>query len=139
MKNPHQVDRLVGERLRLARLNRGLSQTKLADALGITFQQVQKYERGSNRISAGRLFDAAEFLGVEIAWFFGGATGEKAGEGVGESIDLSFLGRSELEALQNLPLIKDPAVKRSVILVIRALVAGERAEGEPDNGRARTR
>jgi transcriptional regulator with XRE-family HTH domain len=63
-------DAEIGRRVRTLRMERGLSQTALADALGITFQQVQKYEKGVNRISSGRLLRIAEFLKVPIAFFF---------------------------------------------------------------------
>jgi transcriptional regulator with XRE-family HTH domain len=68
----HPVDIHVGGRIRAIRKAAGLSQEKLADHLGISFQQVQKYERGTNRISASKLFEAAGLLGVEISDFFAG-------------------------------------------------------------------
>lgn len=68
----HPVDRHVGHRLRLMRVQRGVSQTTLADGLGITFQQIQKYEKGTNRVSASRLHDIAKLLAVPIVAFFDG-------------------------------------------------------------------
>ena len=65
-------DGLVGARLRMRRNELGLSQSDIAKALGITFQQIQKYENGTNRISAGRLTAAAAALGVPVTYFFGG-------------------------------------------------------------------
>ena len=65
-------DAEIGRRVRTLRMQRGLSQTVLADALGVTFQQVQKYEKGMNRISSGRLVRIAEILKVPIAFFFEG-------------------------------------------------------------------
>ena len=65
------IDADVAKRVRALRLQRGLSQNELSDALGVTFQQVQKYERGANRISAGRLFRIAKVLDVPVAFFFG--------------------------------------------------------------------
>ena len=67
---PDPVDVHVGKRLRLRRTLLNMSQEQLANAIGVTFQQVQKYERGSNRVSASRLFDVARVLGVEISFFF---------------------------------------------------------------------
>ncbi len=67
---PDPVDVHVGKRLRLRRTLAGLSQEQLAGAVGVTFQQIQKYERGSNRISASRLYDVARVLGAEIGFFF---------------------------------------------------------------------
>jgi transcriptional regulator with XRE-family HTH domain len=68
----HPVDKHVGARLRLRRKVLEISQEKLAEALGITFQQVQKYERGGNRISASKLYAAARFLKTSPGWFFEG-------------------------------------------------------------------
>lgn len=67
---PDPIDVHVGKRLRLRRTLLGMSQEQLANAIGVTFQQVQKYERGSNRVSASRLYDVARVLGVNIAFFF---------------------------------------------------------------------
>ena len=69
----HPTDKHVGQRVRMRRLMLGMSQTTLGDALGLTFQQVQKYEKGSNRISASRLQRSSEILQVPIAFFFEGA------------------------------------------------------------------
>lgn len=66
------VDRHVGMRIRERRLMLGLSQQQLADAVGVTYQQAHKYERGLNRIAAGRLFEISQVLGVPISWFFDG-------------------------------------------------------------------
>ncbi|SDH89901.1 helix-turn-helix domain-containing protein [Roseospirillum parvum] len=73
---PDPVDVHVGRRLRLRRTLLGMSQEQLAAAIGVTFQQVQKYERGGNRISASRLFDVARVLGVPISFFFEDITEE---------------------------------------------------------------
>src|SRR5258707_14954123 len=72
VKRPDPVDIEVGHRIRIERLSRGLSQTALANQLGVTFQQVQKYEKGVNRVGAGRLTKIAEVLGVPVGTFFGG-------------------------------------------------------------------
>lgn len=69
---PHSADLHVGARLRFRRKMMNLSQTDLAEALGITFQQIQKYERGANRISASKIYEAACFLGVTVTFFFEG-------------------------------------------------------------------
>ena len=73
---PHPIDVHVGSRLAELRRAKRLSQGELGHALGITFQQVQKYERGANRVSASRLWDASEVLGVEVAAFFAGLSRE---------------------------------------------------------------
>lgn len=69
-RSPNQTDRHIGKRIKLQRLACGLSQTDVAKRLGITFQQIQKYERGVNRVGAGRLQEVANLLGVTPAFFF---------------------------------------------------------------------
>src|SRR5262245_10432280 len=71
-RQPSLVDKHVGARLRSARLEAGKSQTEVAEALGVTFQQVQKYEKGANRISAGRLYELSRLLDVPVQSFFDG-------------------------------------------------------------------
>ena len=71
-RSPNPVDVHVGMRVRMRRKMKGVSQEALANQLKLTFQQVQKYERGSNRISASKLFDIARFFKVEIGYFFDG-------------------------------------------------------------------
>jgi len=70
--NPNPTDKYVGSRIRLRRTLLGYSQEKLADALGITFQQVQKYENATNRVGASRLYDISQVLGVSISYFYDG-------------------------------------------------------------------
>lgn len=71
-ENPHPVDRHVGRRVQEKRLDLGLTQTALAKAVGVSFQQVQKYEKGTNRVSASKLFEMADFMKVGIPFFFEG-------------------------------------------------------------------
>jgi transcriptional regulator with XRE-family HTH domain len=71
-QEPHLVDIHVGARIRMRRKSMGLSQTQLADSVGITFQQLQKYERGANRVSASKLYGMAVTLQTSVAWFFEG-------------------------------------------------------------------
>ena len=80
VKSPLPMDATIGQRIRAQRLNRGMSQTELADTLGITFQQVQKYEKGANRVSVSRLQQIAEALGVTPAWFFENAPTQSGGK-----------------------------------------------------------
>jgi transcriptional regulator with XRE-family HTH domain len=82
------VDEEVGRRVRSRRLEQGLSQTELADQIGVTFQQVQKYETGTNRIGASRLERIAKTLGVSIPFFFGG----RGNEGTAPHRDASVFG-----------------------------------------------
>lgn len=72
-KDPNPIDRHVGNRVRMQRMLAGISQERLGEALGVTFQQVQKYEKGTNRISASRLQQIANLLEVEVSVFFQGA------------------------------------------------------------------
>ncbi|OGN49390.1 MAG: transcriptional regulator [Caulobacterales bacterium RIFOXYB1_FULL_67_16] len=81
-EEPHPVDRHVGRRVQEKRLDLGLTQTALARAVGVSFQQVQKYEKGTNRVSASKLFEMAEFMKVEIPFFFQGL--KEAQPGLGE-------------------------------------------------------
>lgn len=74
-----EIDKHIGQRLRERRIVLGLSQTNLADGLGITFQQLQKYEKGHNRIAAGRLYGCAELLSVSPEYFFEGLEGSDYG------------------------------------------------------------
>ena len=72
LSQPHQVDQHVGALIRAKRKAMGMSQTQLAEALGITFQQIQKYERGANRVSASKLYEIAQKLDTPLAAFFAG-------------------------------------------------------------------
>jgi transcriptional regulator with XRE-family HTH domain len=72
-KGPDSVDRIVGRNIRIYRLQKGLTQTELADQLELTFQQVQKYEKGTNRVGSGRLLKIAIFLGVPVTALFRGS------------------------------------------------------------------
>lgn len=74
----HAVDCHVGARVRLRRRAVGMSQAQLAQAIGVTFQQVQKYEQGTNRISASKLFEIARTLGTSVAYYFDGLPGGSA-------------------------------------------------------------
>jgi transcriptional regulator with XRE-family HTH domain len=77
-KQPKPVDAAVGARLRSLRMERGMSQERIGNAVGLTFQQIQKYEKGFNRIGASRLMQFAEVLGVSAASFFEGLNGQGA-------------------------------------------------------------
>src|SRR3954467_6580332 len=74
-KAPNPTDKHVGARVRMRRMMLGMSQEKIGDALGLTFQQVQKYEKGANRMGSSRLQQAADILGFAVPFFFEGATG----------------------------------------------------------------
>jgi len=130
----HPIDRLVGQRVRLARLARGLSQTKLASSLGVTFQQLQKYEKGTNRISASKLFEIARTLDIEIGSFFRDSTDEPNDQPI-EQRDWEPLDRIDALIVRKLCKLRDTEVKRRIYGVIDALVdqapaAAEFAEGK---------
>jgi predicted transcriptional regulator len=128
VKMKNELDQRVGERLRSRRLKMGLSQTALGIAAGVTFQQIQKYERGTNRISASRMIQFAEKLGVPPAYFvegFGGGSrtnGEttKTARAI-ESVAASNEGVAVLEAMAQMT----PSRRRFVVTLARALRAME--------------
>jgi transcriptional regulator with XRE-family HTH domain len=126
----HPVDRFVGHRLRLARTSRKLSQTQLGEASGITFQQVQKYEKGTNRVSASRLFEFATLLGVEISYFFEGAGSNV--DNLAASAPPKFdVSQVDVDILRALWSIKDPQLKRKLLALITSLPSeGEAALSE---------
>src|SRR5262252_7316384 len=88
-EGPHPVDRHVGLRIRMRRKELGISQEKLAEALGLTFQQVQKYERAANRISASRLYRMGMTLGVDAPYFYEGYR-DDGSSGFAEPTDAAF-------------------------------------------------
>ena len=90
MKAPNPVDKYVGSRVRMRRLMLGMSQEKLGDALGLTFQQIQKYEKGANRIGASRLQQIATILQVPVAYFFEGVPEAPAPGGFAEPATLDY-------------------------------------------------
>ena len=86
-KAPNPVDKYVGSRVRMRRIMLGMSQEKLGEALGLTFQQVQKYEKGTNRVGASRLQQISEILQVPVSFLFeGGPSGAVNGEGFVEGL-----------------------------------------------------
>ena len=134
-KTPNPIDVFVGSRVRLRRLMVGMSQEALADRLGVTFQQVQKYEKGSNRISASRLQQIAKMLGVHVAFFFEGAPAGEAPAGgftdaAATAYVADFLTTSEgIQLSKAFVRIKNSRVRRRVIDLVEALAdeSGETA------------
>lgn len=137
-KQPHPVDRHVGGRVRLRRTLAGMSQEQLGEQLGVTFQQVQKYEKGSNRISASRLWQIAEILDVPVAFFFEGtrtsAAQNAAGFAEDRQAEITGIANSteSLQLLRYFTHIIDPKVRRSVVDLTRSLASAEPAVGEVD-------
>lgn len=129
------VDRRLGQRVRTRRLEIGMSQEKLADLLGVTFQQVQKYEKGINRIAASRLFDIAASLDMPISTFFDGLTPARAPGGVAENEGDSFIYDvlATPEGLQLVTLfsaIESPKVRKRVVELVRAIAEENTRDGE---------
>ncbi|MGE5515631.1 MAG: helix-turn-helix domain-containing protein [Bacteroidota bacterium] len=118
--NPDPIDIHVGGRVRLRRTLMGLSQTELANALGLTFQQVQKYERGANRISASRLYKMAETLSVPVSFFFDGMANESSRQPLGDGQEL-ISSRDVIELVRNYTAIEDVTVKRGYLELGKAL------------------
>ncbi|HYE51955.1 MAG TPA: helix-turn-helix transcriptional regulator [Azospirillaceae bacterium] len=129
-EGPNPIDIHVGQRLRLRRTLLGLSQETLGEAVGITFQQLQKYERGANRISASRLFNLSQVLGVPVTFFFEELppTGlEQAGDGGAQEVD-SMARRETLELVRAYYRIPEPAVRRRAFELVKALGGADQAE-----------
>ncbi len=130
-KAPNPIDIHVGSRVRLRRMMLGLSQEKLGESLGITFQQIQKYEKGTNRIGASRLQNIATVLKVPVSFFFEDAPGTaNEVDGFGEtkptSYVVDFLSSSEgLSLNKAFVRIEDAKVRKRVVELVRALANEE--------------
>lgn len=126
-KSPNPVDQHVGRRVRMRRVLVGMSQERLGDALGLTFQQVQKYEKGTNRIGASRLQQIAGALDVSPAFFFEDMDAAGTSENRQVSDDASafvvdFLSTSEgLVLNKNFVRIRDPKLRRKVVELVTCL------------------
>lgn len=135
-KTPSHVDHQVGRRIRQARRDAKLTQEQLGNMIGLTFQQVQKYEKGVNRISAGRLFEIAQALGITITYFY---------EGVDELMDnpatvsvheddhppsLPVIDTEAMELVTAFRKIGDKSLRRSLLETIRAAAATSDAAPE---------
>jgi len=130
-RSPNPVDRHVGLRIRLRRKELGISQERLAEAIGLTFQQVQKYERAANRVSASKLFEMARALETNIAYFYEGLAAIPAPVGADKPRDAvqEFLLTPEgIELATAFPQIPRGRVRRRILDLVRALA------GEPDLG-----
>lgn len=133
-KAPSPVDRHVGSRVRMRRITVGMSQEKLGEALGVTFQQIQKYEKGTNRISASRMQNIAQVLGVPVSFFFDGAPRDEGlamavgfGEGAQPDYSVDIFSTPEGVALARaFASIEDPKVRRRVVDLVTTLVEGQR-------------
>lgn len=119
-----KVDQHVGERIRRRRIMLGYTQEQLADALEISYQQIQKYETGANRISAGRLFQIAERLETNVGHFFGGLEGGALGIAEKQTDDDGLQGSTRLiiELVRHFNAIPDQQIKASVSSLVKSLV-----------------
>ena len=136
------IDVVIGKRLRALRNALKISQGKLGEDVGISFQQVQKYERGSNRISASRLYTIAQALGVDVNVFYedflGGVSGDGTADGLAEAGASYRAGPAEdddvRELLEAFSRIRTPALRASVLQMARSIADNERADGRPNTG-----
>ena len=124
-KAPSPVDRYVGSRVRMRRITVGMSQEKLGEALGVTFQQVQKYEKGVNRVSAGRLYEIAGVLGVPVSYFFDGAEeflGPEQAEFAEDDSEphAPVMTPEMLELISAFQKIEDISLRKSLLNTVRA-------------------
>jgi transcriptional regulator with XRE-family HTH domain len=128
-KAPNPVDKYVGSRIRMRRIMLGMSQEKLGEALGLTFQQVQKYEKGTNRVGASRLHQIADILQVSVSFMFeGGPGGALHPDGLSEAPSPTyvsdFLATSEGLALTRaFTRIGDAKLRRSIVDLVERIAA----------------
>ena len=136
-KSPDPIDKHVGSRVRMRRMMLGMSQEKLGDALALTFQQVQKYEKGTNRIGASRLQQISHILQVPVAFFFEGAPHLTDSSLVADSSEPApsptyvsdFLATSDgLSLTKAFMRIPDPKLRRRIVDLVQQ-IAGEEKEG----------
>ena len=132
IKAPNPVDKYVGSRVRMRRIMLGMSQEKLGEALGLTFQQVQKYEKGTNRVGASRIKQISEILQVPVSFLFDGGPGGGAAGSSGLSEAPSpayvadFLATSEGLALTRaFTRIADAKLRRSIVDMVEQIAARE--------------
>jgi len=127
-KAPNPVDRHVGSRVRMRRMMMGMSQEKLGDAIGLTFQQVQKYEKGTNRIGASRLQQISRTLQVPVSFFFEGAPMEAGGPDESDAPSPSFVS-DFLASADGLALtrafmqIKDSKLRRRIVDLVEGIAS----------------
>lgn len=129
-KKPNPIDVHVGARVRLRRTMLGMSQEKLGEHLGITFQQIQKYEKGANRIGASRLQKIAEVLNTPVSYFFDGAPGdEDKVDGLreaGPEYVVDMLSTNEgMQLNRAFSKIQNPRIRRRLLDLVRSLAEAE--------------
>lgn len=127
------VDAVVGQRIRARRMALGLSQADLGKAVGVRFQQVQKYESGANRVSASRLWAIAEVLDVHVSHFFEGIEAPEAGDADtgGQAVDkLVFLKDRDAVEMVEIYTCLPPQQKRAVLAFVRTMAVNTRTSDE---------
>ena len=117
---PHPVDRHVGLRIRMRRKEIGVSQERLAESLGITFQQVQKYERGANRVSASKLWEIAQALKTSVTYFYEGL-GDEPIHATSQDAQDFMLTNEGLELMAAFPRIEKTSLRRKLVDLVRAV------------------
>lgn len=134
-KQPNPIDRHVGARVRMRRMMLGMSQEKLGKAIGLTFQQVQKYEKGTNRIGSSRLVQIGSILQVQVEFFFDGAPRPPGYPGIGKTAALppqpayisDFLSSTDgLNMTKAFTSVKSPKLRRSIADLVE-IIASEQA------------
>ena len=127
---PHPVDVHVGSRIRMRRTLLGFSQEKLGDALALTFQQVQKYERGANRVGSSRLYEISRILDVPVSFFFDEMPNEVSAAGAVSSTEIGVAAqqdplakRETLELVRAYYRITDPRVRKRIFELMKAIAA----------------
>ncbi len=123
-KSTNAIDGYVGERVRLRRKMLGMSQARLAEALGITFQQIQKYEKGINRIGASRLLRMAEIFGVTVGYFFENgivSAGEDVNRPETDAVAAFMASKEGLALGKAFIAIEDPNVRQKLLALTRSL------------------
>ena len=138
-RSPNPVDVHVGDRIRRRRRALGISQDRLADQLGLTFQQVQKYERGANRVSASKLYQIARALQASIPYFFEGLPDPVQPPGVAEKEHTPFvhdlpLTPEERELASLLSRIESKRVRRRLLELVRSMAEGLGEDGAEERG-----
>src|SRR5438552_14558005 len=130
-KAPNPVDKYVGSRVRMRRIMLGMSQERLGEALGLTFQQVQKYEKGTNRVGASRIQHISQILQVPVAFFFEGAPHQPGqpkglGEAPSPAYVFDFLATSDGLALTKAFMrIKESKLRRRIVNLVEEIVSDE--------------
>jgi transcriptional regulator with XRE-family HTH domain len=135
---PDPIDVHVGQRIRMQRRTVGMSQEALASALNLTFQQVQKYERGTNRVSASKLYRAAQILGVPVGFFFEGLEADEGAEQPDHTEASGRLAQALLSAdygraiAEWFPRIRERRLQKAASELVRSLAEPDTGEGSGD-------